>query len=51
MVRNILPPGELMKTGKVFEISGRILVGADDSTASVAIAKANDAMNVAVTLA
>ncbi len=51
MVRNILPPGELMKTGKVFEISGRMLVAAVDSMASAAIIKANDAMNVAVTLA
>ncbi len=40
-----------MKEGKVFEISGGKLVAADDSTASAAIAKVNDARVVAETSA
>ncbi len=49
MARSIRPPDELMKEGKLVEISGGKLVAADVSTASAAIIEANDAVDVAVT--
>ncbi len=48
-VREIQPPGELMRKDKLVKISGGKCVAADVSTAAAAIIKANDARGVAVT--
>ncbi len=49
MLLNIRTPGEFIREGKLFEISGGWFAVAGFSTASAAIIKADDSSDVAVT--